>query len=141
MYAQSGAYDIDLDGNTIASGSGVSVTNVSGIGGGDLDGKYFSEDDYELTSLASTTYTLTASGTGAVDGVTITAYVITHGQTIFHGGQPITGLVISVRIGLMRAYVVFRTLYAVLRTKSRKKSEKKRFFYSCVKNAYLREFC
>ena len=72
MFAQSGAYNVDLNGDALASGAGTSVTNLPGIGSGDLDGKYFSEDDYELTSLGATTYTLTVSGTGAVAGVTIT---------------------------------------------------------------------
>jgi len=70
MYVQTGAYNVDLDGNTIANGS--SPTNLPGIGVGDLNGKYFSEADYTCTTLAATTYSLTASGTGDVAGVTIT---------------------------------------------------------------------
>ena len=70
MYVQTGSYNADLNGNTIANGS--SVTNIPGIGTGDLDGKYFSEDDYELTTVAAGTYTLTATGTNDVAGVVIT---------------------------------------------------------------------
>jgi prepilin-type N-terminal cleavage/methylation domain-containing protein len=70
MYVQSGAYNLDLNGDAIADGS--SVTNVPGIGPGDLDGRYFTEDDYTLTDLEAASYTLTAVGTGEVAGVTIT---------------------------------------------------------------------
>lgn len=72
MYAQSGAYDVDLNGDPIADGPGASVTNIPGIGGGDLNGRYFSEGDYELTSLGQSDYTITATGTGDVAGVVIT---------------------------------------------------------------------
>ncbi len=39
---------------------------------GDLNGRYFAENNYTLTALGSTTYTLTATGTGEVAGVVIT---------------------------------------------------------------------
>jgi len=70
MYAQSGAYNLDIDGNPIANG--ISPTNLSGLLPGDLDGKYFDEDDYTLTTLGASTYTVTAVGTGQVQGVTVT---------------------------------------------------------------------
>ena len=72
MYAQTGAYDKDLNGNDIDDGS--SPTNVPGIGSGDLDGKFFQEGDYELTTLETTNYLLTATGneTNDLDGVVIT---------------------------------------------------------------------
>ena len=70
MYSQSGAYNKDLDGNTIANGS--SPTNLPGIDAGDLNGRYFSQGDYTLTAVAADSYTVTATGTGEVEDVTIT---------------------------------------------------------------------
>ena len=70
MYAQTGSYNVDLNGNTIPNGS--AATNLLTIGAGDLDGKYFSEDDYEVTTVGASTYTLTATGTNDVTGVVIT---------------------------------------------------------------------
>jgi len=71
MYAETSAYDEDLNGDDIADGS--APTALPGIGVGDLEGRYFFESDYELTTLDTTTYTITASGsTGDLVGVTIT---------------------------------------------------------------------
>ena len=70
MYAQTGAYNKNLNDATIANGS--SVTNLPGISGGDLDGKYFTQNNYTLTTLAQNTYLVTCVGTGTVAGVKIT---------------------------------------------------------------------
>ncbi len=72
MYAQSGAYNVDLSGTTLVAGSGLSPTNLPGISPGDLDGKYFVDGDYALTALSATSYTAQATGTGAVADVTVT---------------------------------------------------------------------
>ncbi len=69
MYAETGAYNVDLDGATITSTDPI---DLPGLSAGDLDGKYFSDSDYTM-SLGATTYTLTATGSGAdVGSVQIT---------------------------------------------------------------------
>ena len=60
MYAETSAYNEDLNGNSISAGN--SVTNVPGISPGDLDGRYFSDACYTLTSVSATNYTLQAKG-------------------------------------------------------------------------------
>lgn len=77
MYAQTGAYNKDLDGNAIAAGS--AATTIPGINSGDLDGKYFDDAAYTISAVGATTYTLTANGGNStapehadVSGVTIT---------------------------------------------------------------------
>lgn len=62
MYAETGAYNIDLNGNTLSGGSSFSVTNVPGISPGDLDGRYFSEESYALSVVDADGYTLEATG-------------------------------------------------------------------------------
>ncbi len=77
MFAQTGAYNVDLNGDAIAAGA--AATDIPGIQAGDLDGRYFSDESYSITAVDATTYTLTADGgdstaTAAadVDGITIT---------------------------------------------------------------------
>ncbi len=60
MFAQTGAYNVDLDGNTIAPGAVAS--DIPGIQEDDLDGRYFDDDAYSITAVGDTTYTLTADG-------------------------------------------------------------------------------
>lgn len=72
MFAQSGAYNVDLSGNTITVGTGISPTNLPGIGSGDLDGTYFTEGDYLITALGASNFTVRATGTGDVSGIVIT---------------------------------------------------------------------
>lgn len=71
MYAETGAYNKDLNGAAINNGD--PATRLPGINAGDLYGRYFSDGDYVITTVTSNTYLLTASGsTGDVVGVTIT---------------------------------------------------------------------
>jgi prepilin-type N-terminal cleavage/methylation domain-containing protein len=75
MYAESGAYNKNLNGATLTAAGGVFA--IPGVSAGDLDGKYFKDTCYSLTVLTATTYTIQASGAGAgadaiVAGVTIT---------------------------------------------------------------------
>jgi len=60
MYAETGHYNVDLDGATITSTDPI---DLPGLSAGDLDGKYFEDGDYEM-SLQSQAYTLTATGSG-----------------------------------------------------------------------------
>ena len=59
-FVQSGAYNLNLDGDPITTGPVVGA--VPGISTGDLDGRYFSDASYELTLLGANTYTITATG-------------------------------------------------------------------------------
>jgi len=76
MYAETGAYNEDLSGNTITS---TDPLDLPGLSAGDLDGRYFEDDDYTMAVTASG-YTLTAAGDTAgtapegdlVNGVTVT---------------------------------------------------------------------
>ena len=70
MFAESGFYNKDLNGATITAPT--SVTNLPGVGSGDLNGKYFTSPDYSLTAVGANTYTIQAQGTGLVSGVRIT---------------------------------------------------------------------
>jgi len=77
MYAQTGAYNKDLDGNAIAAGA--ASTAIPGINAGDLDGKYFDDAAYSISAVGAATYTLTANGANSttadradVSGITIT---------------------------------------------------------------------
>ena len=49
MYAQTGAYNVDLDGNPVAAGPAVGT--VPGIAAGDLDGRWF-DDFIAVTRVA-----------------------------------------------------------------------------------------
>ena len=60
MYAQTSAYNKDLDGNAIAAGA--AATAIPGINANDLNGKYFNDAAYSITAIGATTYTLTADG-------------------------------------------------------------------------------
>ena len=72
MYAESGAYNKDINGGTISTPC--TVTNIPGVGATDLDGKYFKSSDYSLHAAAPNTYTIQVVGnsTSLVAGVTIT---------------------------------------------------------------------
>ena len=59
MYAQTGSYVLDLDGDAFAVGA---ATTIPGINAGDLDGKYFDDAAYSITAIGAKTYTLTAAG-------------------------------------------------------------------------------
>ena len=75
-------YAIDRDytnGNTITKGE--PAETILGIGDHSLDGAYFDQDDYSITSVTSGTFTLQAKGdinsgagnnTGKANGITIT---------------------------------------------------------------------
>jgi len=60
MFAQTGAYNVDLDGVAIAAGA--AATAIAGINAGDLDGRYFNDAAYTISAVSATTYTLQASG-------------------------------------------------------------------------------
>ena len=59
-YAQTSAYNQDLDANAITAGTVAGV--VPGISVGDLDGRYFDDAAYAITAVAAATYTVTATG-------------------------------------------------------------------------------
>lgn len=77
MYAETTAYNEDLNGDTIANGS--SPTALPGIGAIDLDGRYFDTAAYTLTTLGASTYTLTCSGdnSGAQEAAEVAGITIT----------------------------------------------------------------
>ena len=67
LYAQKGAYNVDLNGTTISALSGVPGVTVA-----DLKGRYFLDTDYSITVGAST-YSAQAKGSvGDANGITIT---------------------------------------------------------------------
>jgi prepilin-type N-terminal cleavage/methylation domain-containing protein len=66
MYAETGAYNTNLNGQVLATGSGGSVTNIPGISPGDLNGRYFSQESYAISNIAANAYTLVANGTSSV---------------------------------------------------------------------------
>jgi len=71
MYAETKAYNVDPNGNTISAGT--SVTNIPGVTAADLEGKYFKASDYTISAIDANTYTLRCQGSaGEVSGVTIT---------------------------------------------------------------------
>ena len=61
MRAESGAYNKDLDGTALAA-SQPDVTVLPGLSSGDLDGKYFGDDDYAISGLGADAYTITCTG-------------------------------------------------------------------------------
>ena len=73
MYAETDAYDEDLNGDPV-----VNVTDVPGISAADLAGKYFDSAAYTLT-VDATTYTITCTGatSGAPDAADVVAVVVT----------------------------------------------------------------
>lgn len=77
MYAETDAYNKDLNGNTLGAGAVAGV--IPGIRDGDLDGRWFSDECYAITSISTSNYLLTATGASSsapkadeVDGVVIT---------------------------------------------------------------------
>jgi prepilin-type N-terminal cleavage/methylation domain-containing protein len=60
MFAQTSAYNVDLDGNPIAAGPVAGV--VPGMQVGDLDGRYFDDAAYTITAVGANSYTITANG-------------------------------------------------------------------------------
>lgn len=71
VLAETGAYNVTPSGGSIANGA--AANTVPGISQGDLNGKYWQEGNYVVTTVSSSNYLLTASGgTGIVNGVTIT---------------------------------------------------------------------
>ena len=60
MYAQTGAYNVDLNGSALGAGAIAGV--VPGIAAGDLDGRYFDDAAYAITAIGANAYTLTATG-------------------------------------------------------------------------------
>ncbi len=58
MFAETGAYNVDLLGAPITSTDPV---DLPGLSVGDLDGKYFSDGDYSMI-LGATTYSIGADG-------------------------------------------------------------------------------
>jgi prepilin-type N-terminal cleavage/methylation domain-containing protein len=77
MYAETSFYNEDLTGLPIANGS--PPTRLPGIGLGDLDGRYFDDTAYELTTVGETTYLLTCDGSksGAPESDQVTDVKIT----------------------------------------------------------------
>lgn len=65
MYAETGNYTLDLDGQPIDT---TSITSIPGIGPGDLNGRWFSEECYSLTVLGPDSYTITARGSATLRG-------------------------------------------------------------------------
>lgn len=63
MYAETGKYNVNLDGGSLSGGT--SVTNVPGIRPGDLNGRYFSDPCYSIESVSASNYVLKAEGGAA----------------------------------------------------------------------------
>ena len=59
LYAESGAYNLDRNGNAIGTGS---ITNIPGVNTNDVAGRWFNSDAYALTTVTSNTFLLTATG-------------------------------------------------------------------------------
>ncbi|MFT5125035.1 MAG: type IV pilus assembly protein PilE [Kiritimatiellia bacterium] len=62
-FAQTSAYNVDLDGGAIAVGAIAGA--VPGISVGDLDGRYFDDTAYTITAIGANTYSIQASGTAS----------------------------------------------------------------------------
>lgn len=78
MYAQTGAYNVDIDGATIAAGT--AATSIPGIKVGDLDGRYFKDGSYSISAVAAASYTLTADGSAGGADAAVSAITITLDQ-------------------------------------------------------------
>lgn len=80
LYAETGAYNVDLNGGAIAAGAVAGV--VAGIRIGDLDGRFFDDTDYSIVAIAAGTYTIRATGnTGAApQGAQVAGVVISMNQ-------------------------------------------------------------
>jgi len=59
VYAASGAYNVDQNGNTISAGS---ITNIPGVSTNDVAGRWFNAPAYALTTVTSNTFLFTATG-------------------------------------------------------------------------------
>jgi len=59
VLAEHGAYNNDPPGVAVDEGI---AGNVPGFQDGDLDGRYFSDVDYDITALGATTFTVTVTG-------------------------------------------------------------------------------
>ncbi|NQU40785.1 MAG: type II secretion system protein [Lentisphaerae bacterium] len=77
MFAETSAYNKDLNGTAITAGALAST--LPGIGATDLDGRFFDNPCYKISAVGTTTYTITCTGadSGApqkadVAGVTVT---------------------------------------------------------------------
>ncbi len=77
MYAETGAYDTDLNGGSISAGD--LASSLPGIGPADLDGRYFDDPCYTLTAVSASGYTIRCLGSASgapeaskVSGVTVT---------------------------------------------------------------------
>ena len=60
QYAETGAYDEDINGDPINNGA--PATDLQGIGDEDLDGRWWSQECYEITTVGPSNYVLTATG-------------------------------------------------------------------------------
>jgi prepilin-type N-terminal cleavage/methylation domain-containing protein len=80
MYAETDAYNRDLNGNTIAAGA--VIPSVPGIRAGDLDGRWFSDECYTITSISASNYVLRAAGANstAQQAAEVSTVVITLDQ-------------------------------------------------------------
>lgn len=84
VYAEKGAYNVNLSGGAINGGGAAVIANVPGVSAGDLNGKYFVDANYTVTSIGASNYTLQVAGTtGIVAGVTIT---LTEAGTFTYNG-------------------------------------------------------
>ena len=71
MFAETDAYNVTPSGGSLSAGD--AGTAIPGIRVGDLDGKYFSDGDYDIQAISASNYTLRVVGsTGIVSGVTVT---------------------------------------------------------------------
>ena len=77
LFAQTGAYNVDLNGDPIAAGPLAGA--VPGIAVGDLDGRYFDDAAYAVTAIGASTFTLTASGdnSSAPEAAEVAGVVVT----------------------------------------------------------------
>ncbi len=71
MFAQSNAYNVNLDGAAIAVGGVAGV--VPGIRAGDLLGRYFDDSDYSITAIGAATYALRCGGNSAASTAPVKA--------------------------------------------------------------------
>ena len=80
MYAQTGAYNTNLNGVAIVAGTSFHTNGIAGVQGNDLDGRYFSGEAYTLDAVAGSSYRVKAVGDSPniasnktdVAGITIT---------------------------------------------------------------------
>ena len=71
MYAETGSYAVTPNGAGLVAGPVAGV--VPGMSVGDLNGRYFADGNYTISSISASSYVLQVVGTtGNVAGVTIT---------------------------------------------------------------------